>query len=121
MMPKPLRGTAGAGGGGGSGADGVVIVSRCLPSALRYIAECEGTATEGTTLPVHERNKISHDDAYHAGDVLGFSRSRPVTPDHGQAFRQGSRSFTEVSSEGCGADWSTDGALAQPATVGTQR
>ena len=62
-----------------------------LPSTLRTIAFCEGIVTGGTTLPLQERNKISDNDTYHAGNVLGFVRSRSATPDHGQAFRQGNR------------------------------
>ena len=80
VMPKPLRGTAG------------LVVERAvwslspryLPWALRTIAYCEGIVTGGTTLPLQERNKIPDDDAYHAGDVLGFGRSRSATPDYGQ-------------------------------------
>ncbi len=64
---------------------------RYLRSALRYIAECEGIVTGGTTLLLQKRNKISDDDAYHAGNVLCYGRSRSAAPNHRQAFHQGGR------------------------------
>jgi hypothetical protein len=94
------------------------LSSRYLPSALRYIAFCEGIVTGGTTLPLQERSKISDDGAYHAGNVLGFGRSRSATPDHGQTFRQGQPDHSPRGlTRRLRRWWSTDGASAQPATV----